>query len=168
VRRTQLYNAILLGISIMLLAACSAEPTPVATPSPTPEMVEATPEGTPETTPEDEPEDEPQAAGLLLDLPGLQEIALTTPQEGVGPKPQFAWQPVEGAARYVLVVYTAEREPYWAWEGSANTVYLGGGASAPAPDSAGPVLVTDMAWAVMALDADNRLIGSSVLRPIAP
>jgi hypothetical protein len=98
----------------------------------------------------------------------VEEITLTTPQEGVGVKPQFAWEPLDGATWYTLVLYTADREPYWAWEGADTSIYLGGNDTPPSEDSAGPVLSADMSWAVMAFDGDDRLIGSSVLRPISP
>jgi hypothetical protein len=109
-----------------------------------------------------------QPPKLLVDVPGVQEIALTTPQEGAGIKPHFTWEPLDGAARYTLVLYTAGREPYWAWEGAATSVYLGGSDTPPREDSAGPVLSAGMSWAVMAFGSDDRLIGSSVLRPISP
>jgi hypothetical protein len=70
--------------------------------------------------------------------------------------------------QYTLVLYTTDRKPYWAWDGTASSVYLGGSDTAPRDDSAGPVLSTGMSWAVMAFDGDDQLIGCSVLRPISP
>lgn len=108
------------------------------------------------------------AADLLINVPGVDEVTLTTPQEGVGVKPRFAWQPLDGAERYMLVVYAPDRRSYWAWAGEETSVYLGGGDTPPPDDSAGPVLVPGMWWAVMAFDADGVLIGSSAVQPISP
>lgn len=85
-----------------------------------------------------------------------------------GPKPQLAWEPVAGAARYMLVVYAASGETYWAWEGGSTSVYMGGSSEQPRADSAGPVIHEGMTWGVVGFDADGMLIGSSVRAPIAP
>lgn len=106
---------------------------------------------------------------MLIALPGLSEIVLLTPAEGVGLKPGFEWQTVNGAVRYALLVYHPNGQPYWAWEGSGTSVYLGGGDSqAPPEDSAGPILLDGMSWGVMAFDAADLLIASSAMRPISP
>jgi hypothetical protein len=155
-----------LGAIVVIVSACSCPPLAVQETTPT------TPGGTPtepaptaEPTPTVEPTQPPRP---LIDLPGVEEITLTTPQEDAGVKPQFTWQPLEGAARYILVLYTVDLQPYWAWSGAAASVYLGGSDTAPRDDSAGPVLSAGMSWAVMAFDSDDRLIGSSVLRSISP
>jgi hypothetical protein len=99
---------------------------------------------------------------------GLESIELLTPTQGAGTKPLFEWSPVEGAARYALLVYFPDGEPYWAWTGAETSVYLGGGHEAPPEDAAGPSLVEGMSWAVLAFDGENNLIASSATRPIAP
>jgi hypothetical protein len=105
---------------------------------------------------------------LLIDAPGVDEVTLTTPEEGVGVKPEFAWVSLDGAERYILVVYTPNRASYWSWAGEATSVYMGDGDTPPPEDSAGPVLSPGMWWAVMAFDADDTLIGSSAIQPISP
>jgi hypothetical protein len=156
----RLLGWIVLSIIVTMAPACSSTGTTEVPPE----------EGvTPAVTTAVPPTAEPtEASKMLIEVPGVEEITLTTPEEGAGVKPQFAWEPVDGAARYTLVLYTAGGDPYWAWDGAATSVYLGGSDTEPREDSAGPVLSPGMSWAVMAFDGDNRLIGSSVLRPISP
>jgi hypothetical protein len=159
----------IVGAIVMVASACSPpavqETVSVTSDVAPTEPAPTEPAPTAEPTATVEPTHPPK---LLVDVPSVQEIALTTPQEGAGIKPQFTWEPLDGAARYTLVLYTAALEPYWAWGGTATSVYLGGSAAAPRDDSAGPVLGPGMSWAVMAFDGDDQLIGSSVLRPISP
>lgn len=155
-----------LGVIVMIASACSYPPPAVQEPTPvTPGVTPTEPAPTAEPAPTVEPT---QPARLLIDLSGVDEITLNTPQKGAGVKPQFAWQPLDGAVRYTVVLYTADRKPYWAWDGTATSIYLGGSDTAPRDDSAGPVLSAGMLWAVMAFNGDDRLIGSSALRPISP
>lgn len=106
--------------------------------------------------------------GPLVDAPGVAVITLTTSETGAGLKPLLAWEPVEEAAEYQVTVYTPGKEPYWAWHGEATSVYLGGGDTPPPEDSVGPALAEGMWWAVLAFDADGRIVGSSVLGQISP
>lgn len=110
----------------------------------------------------------PSLARQRLDAPGVAEIVLTTPSEGVGQRPLFEWQPVDGTIRYALVVYNAKGKAYWAWEGKETSVYLGGGQTRPPDESVGPVLQEGMSWSVMAFGADERLIATSNVSPISP
>jgi hypothetical protein len=107
---------------------------------------------------------------MLITLPGLAEIVLLTPTEGVGLKPRLEWEMVNGADRYALIIYHSNGQPYWAWEGSGTSVYLGGGDSETPPpeNSAGPILVDGMTWGVMAFDTAGLLIASSTVRTISP
>ena len=107
-------------------------------------------------------------AELLLPVPGITEITLTTAESGVGSKPLFAWEPLPAAATYQLVVYDADGRAYWAWEGSATSVYLGGGDTPPPENSSGPMLGEGMSWAVLAFDDAGAPIGTSVIRSISP
>ncbi len=103
-------------------------------------------------------------------LPGVQlrEIALLTPASGAGAKPFFEWEPVEGADWYGLVVKTADGQPYWAWMGRQTSIYMGGTSEAPREDAAGPRLIEEMFWAVVAYSADGKVIAASLLQPVAP
>ena len=40
----------------------------------------------------------------------------------------------KGAARYLLYVFHADGGAYWAWEGTATEIYLGGFDTEPDPD----------------------------------
>ncbi|NOH12362.1 MAG: hypothetical protein HND51_12015 [Chloroflexi bacterium] len=120
------------------------------------------------TSLDDHETSEPASSGLFFDLDGIEEIEILTPTEGVGLKPLFEWRPVTGATNYLLVLQDALEQTYWTWRGSSTSIYLGGVATAPPEDAAGPVLQTDMTWAVVALDAGDNVIASSRLRSISP
>jgi hypothetical protein len=104
----------------------------------------------------------------VLDIAGVGEVELLTPAEGVGIKPLFEWAAVEGVQRYLLILRDANGETYWAWNGSATSIYLGGVSEQPSDDAEGPRLEAGMAWAVFALDSEGEVIASSELRPISP
>lgn len=105
---------------------------------------------------------------LFMSVAGGVAITQTTPETGNGPYPVFAWEPVEGAARYMLFVFHQAGGGYWSWEGTATRVMLGGFDAPPPPTADGPRLTGPMVWAVVALDADDHFIASSPLRPVAP
>lgn len=111
---------------------------------------------------------EGSSGGLVINRAGVSEVILTTPEEGAGVKPQFTWQALDGATNYIVVVYTPERESYWAWSGAETSVYMGGGDTPPPDDSAGPILSAGMWWTVIGFDANDRMIGNSILKPISP
>lgn len=95
-------------------------------------------------------------------------IEQLTPEQGVGAYPLFEWTVVPGAARYLLFVFDADGVMFWAWEGSATSVYLGGLDQPPTPGSMGPALDVPMSWAVIAFDAGGNLVAGSPTRTIAP
>ena len=98
----------------------------------------------------------------------LPEVELLTPTEGVGVKPLFEWQAVDGAAWYGLSLRTSTGETYWAWMGPQTSIFLGGVSDQPRENSAGPVLEDGMQWAVVAYDSQDQIIAASSLRPISP
>ena len=91
-----------------------------------------------------------------------------TPEQGVGAYPLFEWSAVPDAARYLLFVFDTNGVTYWAWDGTATSVYLGGLYQPPTPGSMGPVLDGPMSWAVIAFDAGGTLLASSATKPIVP
>jgi len=107
------------------------------------------------------------SAGQFL-LIGGTPIGQLTPEQGVGAYPLFEWTAVPGAARYMLFVFDADGVMFWAWEGTATSVYLGGLDQPPTPGSMGPALDVPMSWAVIAFDAGGNLVAGSPTRPIAP
>ena len=98
----------------------------------------------------------------------LKEIDLITAKSDVGLFPFFEWEPVESAIRYNLLLIDKEGRAYWAWEGSENSIYLGGYYESPAHDSSGPILYEKMSWYILAFDSNNQLIASSVRQEISP
>ena len=107
----------------------------------------------------------PAGPYLLIGGPPLE---LLTPEQGAGAYPRFEWTAVPSAAHYMLFVFDTDGVMFWAWAGDATSVYLGGLDRPPTPGSMGPALDGPMSWAVIAFDAGQNLIASSVTRPIAP
>ena len=68
----------------------------------------------------------------------------------------------------MLYVFHADGGAYWAWEGDATQVMLGGFDAPPSDSADGPRLTEPMRWAVLAVDADDHFIASSPLRDVAP
>jgi len=88
---------------------------------------------------------------------------------GAGPLPTFRWEPVAGAAEYVLAVLTQSGEPIWAWQGAETSVMLGAWDVAPADVNVpGPLIAEASVWFVAAFDATGAPIAVSEMRPIAP
>lgn len=154
----------LMTLAALVLAGCGAPATEsgIAATAESPEAGQPTDEaGVPTEGPPVTP---------LLAAPGLGTVTLTTPQTGGGVKPLLAWEPVDGAALYTVIVFAPDGGAYWAWEGESTSVTLGGGApsSPPAGDRAGPVLQAGMAWSVIARDADGAIIAASGRQLIGP
>lgn len=112
-------------------------------------------------------EEETQAEPFVKG-PGIASLKLLTGQSGVGEKPLLRWEAVSGANFYQLVVFDEAGKPYWAWEGKATQIYLGGTQEQPPADSSGPVIGSGYSWIVIAYNAEHRAIASSEKRPISP
>lgn len=110
----------------------------------------------------------PTPAKPYIAAHGVSAITLLTAVDGAGAKPLFKWEPVTGAVRYQLIVYDADKTPYWAWEGTESQIYLGGSDQQPPADSEGPVLDGPATWVVFAFDAKGKLIGSSQVQVLNP
>lgn len=90
-------------------------------------------------------------------------FALTTAASGSNPV--LAWDAVEGAVLYRLVVRDADGRPYWAWSGSDSSVAVGGSAE---PTAVGARVFTDMTWQVSAHDASGLPIAVSDVGTLSP
>lgn len=119
-------------------------------------------------TDSDQPGANVEGESYLPDIIGLPGITLLTPTENAGVKPLFEWSPVEGADWYSLVLTNSEGKNYWAWMGSKTSIYLGGTTTQPDDNAAGPILQPGMTWAVIAYDADGKILAASHIRPISP
>ena len=106
------------------------------------------------------------SSGLFL--PVNADITLSTPESGNGSHPLFRWDEVSGADLYQLYLFDPEGGAYWAWEGTATEIYLGGFDTEPDPDVDGPILLEPMEWAVVAVTEDGTFLASSKLTPVAP
>lgn len=97
---------------------------------------------------------------------GLSEVVLLTAEQDVGPRPEFRWEPVDGADRYDLVLVTEQGEGYWAWSGTDTSVHLGGEPRLR-DEAPGPRLTGPMTWSVVAYTAGEP-VGVSAFRPVSP
>lgn len=101
-------------------------------------------------------------------VPGLSDdvIVQTTPVSGGGDRPVLAWEAVDGAGDYVVMVHSDDDTPYWSWATSETQVRVG---LTDRPDTApGPRVAEGMTWVVVARDGDGLPIATSPRRPIAP
>lgn len=96
------------------------------------------------------------------------EMVLLTPPMGNGPKPLLAWEAVDGATTYDVIVNTRDGGPYWAWRGAATQVWLGGHETEPDADTEGPVLVEPMQLTIVATDDSGGLLAAVGPVEIAP
>jgi hypothetical protein len=118
---------------------------------------------TPTVQPTEEIQGEP-----FITAPNLLHLKLITSPQGAGEKPLFQWEAVPDASYYQLVVFDETKKPYWAWDGRAAQIYLGGTEEQPSADSSGPVIDQGYSWAVVAFDEQNHVIASSEVRTISP
>lgn len=101
-------------------------------------------------------------------LAGLELVRVLAPApSGVGLVPEFAWDPVDGAATYRLVVLGPDG-PLWAWEGPETSVWLGGFDVAPPPGATRLAIVDETCWSVVARDESRTVIAASPLLPVSP
>jgi len=103
-----------------------------------------------------------QGPPLLPDLPPIIQV---TAAAGGGPRPLLEWEPVDGAVRYDVTLFTGEGIGYWAWRGFETSVVVGEVSSLDAP---GPRVEAGMSWAVLAINEDGVPIAASSLSPISP
>lgn len=161
--------------SLTVMSACAGgsidtEPAPDATSGSAPTTTtpttsdDATTDATTTTTtartitaaPEETTDGEPVTAAELLGLP---KIEVSTPGSGGGTQPVLEWVAVDGADRYVLIVHDPTGAPYWAWEGTSNSIRLGG---STASSDDGPQLMGAQTWQVMAFDSSGIAAASPV------
>ena len=132
--------------------AATTEPAPTQ-PAPT----EPAPTDAPAPTPAPSLTPSVDLRTLLADR-GVAELTLVATAEG-GPNPTLAWESIDGAATYWLVVLDGAGAPYWAWTGSDTTVRFGGGVRTEPNQTA--ALHEAMTWTVAAVSADGRIIAFS-------
>jgi hypothetical protein len=107
----------------------------------------------------------PTGVPLVEGLPAIE--VLGPPETDAGQAPLFRWKPVEGAASYHLAVLGPDG-PLWAWQGTETEVYLGALPFERPAGWAGPVIVTDTCWSVVAHDADGHVTAASPFLPVSP
>lgn len=164
-----LKKRILLSVFVVVIGACggdSAETvdspatettssTSVESTSVTAASEEASPDRT--TAPD-------QSPSLDLSLDDLFAPIVTEPTEP-GPRPLLAWEPVEGAAVYNVVVLGSDGDPYWAWSGTVTEVHVGG---IDEPEALGAWVHEPMTWTVSAQAGGGEVLALSAAAPLVP
>ena len=82
-----------------------------------------------------------------------------------GPRPLLAWDAVEGAVNYQLVVLDADGTAYWAWSGTETSVFLGGMEN---PDAVGAWVFEPLTWVVAAEDPNGATLAMSARAELLP
>jgi len=163
---TPRHRTLLLATGVLFAAtACStgagdAEPAPSQTSATTTTSTSTSTTQQATTTSSVAPQNEPL-------LTGADPVIQLTPTEGVGLRPTFDWESVDGAGSYFLVVKDEASASYWAWEGSETSIPLGG-AEFPEDQGNGPTIGPDFTWSVSAYDVDGTFLAISGDRPISP
>jgi hypothetical protein len=159
----------MLAAAVLGLTACgggdSGSTAPQSTVSATSDETTAT-SASPETTPTTVAETTttlPAVTSPLADR-GVAALALTSPTTGIGERPTFTWQAVEGADVYVVSITGADGTPLWAWRGTTTDVALGGELI---DGEEGPRLAGDATIDIFAVDGTGRIIAASGPVPIS-
>ncbi|MFZ8999386.1 MAG: hypothetical protein ACO3D0_13590, partial [Ilumatobacteraceae bacterium] len=122
------------------------------------------PTGPVSSDPSTEPAPVPQFGEPVI--AGVDPIGLLTPPSGGGDRPVLSWEPIPGAAEYLVVVHDADGAPYWSTITTATEVPVGG--VVLDPGASGPRLAAGYSWVVVASDTDGVVVAASARLPIAP
>lgn len=125
------------------------------------------PEPTESAAPESTVPAETAPAEPILAVPDAEVIAQTTATSGGGTRPLLKWEPVDGAAAYLVIVFTADAVPYWSTITDQPETHVGGAVAIP-DGVDGPEVADGYSWAVYADDETGTPIASSPIRPISP
>lgn len=127
-----------------------------------PDTVEPTAAPEPTDTPEATAPAEGQGPRDLVDLAGIEQLAVDAIDPG--PKPELSWDAIGAAETYYLVLWDSAGRPYWAWWGEQTSVVLGGGTG----DRTGqtPSRQPEMTMRVFAFAADDSLVGATERVPL--
>lgn len=137
----------LAAVMVILMACGGGDADPTTTgPSPTSATTGPAPDETSTTSPR-------VLTSPIAEDVGLESMVILTPTEGVGERPDLAWEPVEGASTYRVTVLTPDGSFYWGWLGPETSVPLGGFPKL-IDGATGPRVVSGMTWTVVAFDAD--------------
>ncbi len=142
------------------LTACSQTDGQQDSATPAPVVEEAAATETPSPLPTS------TTTPLIRGLPQTTPLTLTTATSGVGPRPVLAWEAMDGAALYSVVVHDADGVPYWGWETEDTEVRLG--LTERPVEAPGPRITEGMTWSVVAHDREGVPVAASEVRPIAP
>lgn len=172
-RRVRIAAALAIGLAV---AACGGSDEPASAssstgPASTPDTAAVTTTAgstTPSTTQGPSSTGTSPSASSIRDLRGdfgIESIALQPADEG-GPHPTLAWDAVDGAATYWLVVHDGDGRVYWAWTGAETQVRVGGGDRPELNQTA--ALHEPMTWSVTAVDASGSLLAFSDVATVSP
>jgi len=167
-RSCDLSKRLLTVVAVMTIfvASCSGSDTTVSTLSsaaPTSDTTPSEPDATSDTVADTTDSTDSDIRATL----GVPLVTLLTPESGGGSRPELAWDAVDGAFFYSIVLFDPTGGAYWGWEGTTTAVHVGG---EPVINEglSGPSVIDGMAWQVAAYDADQNLIALSDRQPVAP
>ncbi len=100
----------------------------------------------------------------------IEHMTLMTDSDGGGPRPQLAWDSVQGADYYLAVLYAEDGRPYWSWLGAESEIYVGGLSEEPPPPEIAvrPIVIGCMTWMTTAYSPDGVPIAAGGPRLISP
>ena len=155
-RRAGLSAVAVLALALML-AGCggSTDETTVGEPNEPAVTTTEAPAAAPESTPTEPAPDGGEPVELTL--ADVFDPIATEPTES-GPRPLLAWEAIEGADLYQVVVLGADGEPYWAWSGTETEIHVGGN---PEPQALGAWVHESMTWTVSAHGPEGQVLGLS-------
>lgn len=156
--------SIFVAVLVVFLSACNSQSEAESAPTITTSSVA-------ETATTIAVSDAPETAGSYAEdleaMFGLVPAETVTPESGGGTRPLLEWEAVDGAHMYSVVLLTPSGEAYWAWEGTATAVHVGGEPQLE-EFAAGPSVVPGMSWSVAAYDDEFHVIAVSQRMEISP
>lgn len=129
-------------------------------------VVDSTQEPSDSEAPQSTTPSEDGSGDAILPVPDAEAVVQTTPTSGGGTRPLLSWEPVDGAATYLVIVFAGDA-PYWSTITDAAETYVGGARAIPEGVD-GPEVSEGYSWAVYAEDENGTPIASSPIRPISP
>ena len=159
----------ILAVLAVVVGACSGSSTdatdPASTETPTATSAVSTPdtEATDSASPDatTAPEEPTTSELSLADIFDPIAVEPTEP----GPRPLLAWESIDGATLYIVVVLGANGDPYWAWSGTETAINVGG---IDEPEALGAWVHESMTWTVSAQGPEGEVLALSSAAPLEP
>lgn len=158
------WRVLFAAIALVLAGTTSCSSTDEPDDASTTSTSETSADATSTSSAEVEADESAEADETVVEAPQVFELMVTEPTEP-GPRPFLAWDSVEGASTYDLIVLDAAGTPYWAWSGEATGVHLGGVEN---PEAVGAWVFEPLTWIVTARDSDGQPLAMSGTAQLEP